>query len=333
MSLPDGEYYIFDKFNEFVSGTSNGPPVTATFVGTSDQQWQVVSGEGVAQFLRNIRYETYIGFSDHNTVLTTSPLPWYINETTDTDWYQISRNSNQGGPFWVTSGEVSESHNGSLILDDGGWYSWFFLPVSQTSDRSAATTMLSSLIANGPSGSGPASPTESSSGSDSSSTIPIPASTSSESLTSNIPNPSTTSDSRIGGFIGTVSATSGRDTDSTTPFSISSSSFSSSSSPTSQNPPSVSSSQSSTSSRHVGAIVGGVVGGILLLLFAILAAWFLVRRSQARLVQRQAVQALQSPTAFTLREPAATSTLSDKASMTKSALRSQSPPPYEESMS
>ncbi|KAK7447461.1 hypothetical protein VKT23_014170 [Stygiomarasmius scandens] len=163
MSLSDGDYYIFDKFSQFVTAntTDGGPPVMATFIGTNDQQWHIIGGQGVAQFLRNIRYETYIGFLNHSTTLTTSPIPWYINETTDTDWYQISRDSNQGGPFWVANGEVSNSQNGSLTLNDGGFYSWFFLPVSQVSSNgSSATTMLSSLIGTATSGLTP-DPTES----------------------------------------------------------------------------------------------------------------------------------------------------------------------------
>ncbi|THU94098.1 hypothetical protein K435DRAFT_860840 [Dendrothele bispora CBS 962.96] len=193
MSIPDGEYYIFDKFNDCVTANkvANGVPVLTHFAQTDDQQWQLISGEGVAQIIQNVGSKTYIGSLDKDPILSTSPLPWYINETGDTDWYQISRGSNRGSPFWVGNGQGSAQQNESLTLSSGGFYSFFFLPVSHVNGNSPSNTVLSSLVKTTPSSSGPTG------------TVPVSASPSTANLNSGSSNAKPTPIGAIvGGTIG-----------------------------------------------------------------------------------------------------------------------------------
>ncbi|KAF5333871.1 hypothetical protein D9758_017106 [Tetrapyrgos nigripes] len=175
MALPDGDYYIQDHFNDFVTANSStGSLFLTPFAGNDNQQvmisfpiyrfyphqealtlvspsriqWTIIRGQGVAQLIRNAHYQLYIQSSQENTSLTNSPFPWYINETTDTDWYQLSRSSNQGGPYWVDNGK------GVLTVTSGGWYSFFFLPIqlvdNNTTSMSALPTSLMNTTASSP---------------------------------------------------------------------------------------------------------------------------------------------------------------------------------------
>ncbi|KAF8900051.1 hypothetical protein CPB85DRAFT_1326574 [Mucidula mucida] len=124
-----------------------------------DEQFQLIGDPGVSHVLRNVRYQTYIGnTNDNGVVQITTPKPWYINNTGDTDWWQISSNSNRGGPFWVGIGKSSETENGTvrilvfrliqpltpihhlqLELSSGGYYSWYFLLVSDVTGSSSVS--------------------------------------------------------------------------------------------------------------------------------------------------------------------------------------------------
>ncbi|THU99466.1 hypothetical protein K435DRAFT_855655 [Dendrothele bispora CBS 962.96] len=328
MSIPDGEYYIFDKFNDCVTanGVANGAPVLTHFAQTDDQQWQLISGEGVAQIIQNIRFKTYIGSSDKDPILSTSPLPWYINETTDTDWYQISRNSNQGGPFWVGNGQSSAQKNASLSLSSGGWYSFFFLPVSNVNKDSQSITILSSLVETTPSSSNPA-PVPTSSATSGGSSISSPS----------IPSSSATNSSPPTSGLPASNQDSGNDITSTASSSLKEASTSTlgftpiTTTPSGTIPVSAAPSASNLNlgssnarSRPIGAIVGGAIGGFVLMVLMIFFVWLLRRRLRAR--SKQLPQGTPSLTAFTLQSPTAYSTVSEKAG----TLSTQSPPPYDE---
>ncbi len=72
--------------------------------------------------------------------------------------FRISSNSNRGGPFWVGNGQSSETENGTvrilvsrliqpltpihhlqLELSSGGYYSWYFILVSDVTGSSSVS--------------------------------------------------------------------------------------------------------------------------------------------------------------------------------------------------
>ncbi|KAF9019951.1 hypothetical protein BDZ89DRAFT_1072653, partial [Hymenopellis radicata] len=142
MPPPDGTYYIYDKFQDAVSADPppGGVSLSKFVNGATDQQFQLIGNPGVSHVLRNVRYHTYIGSTnDDGVVQITTPKPWYINNTGDTDWWQISSNSNRGGPFWVGNGQSSDTKNATLDLSSEGYYSWYFLLVSDVTGSSSVS--------------------------------------------------------------------------------------------------------------------------------------------------------------------------------------------------